>query len=255
MDVAGWSFNGAPAAANDPTTAPPFRSRIKERDRAVVCLRSTLPTVRRMGRAYWRSIYREHSTRPAEEMESRSRSRRWRPAAVSQGGPGRRDRAGKGGPLGPGGNGLGPSDSLLRLWQDRPRTVLHDPRNGQAFRVLLHVRLAGLAQLAAEYATHLYAVSKIARQRRPGPPFLRQSRRYESSSLSPTRPGARARRPRRRRPTRGSGAGGNLARPRRYTALAARDAPRTNVLEARGQIGRATKDFLACNPSRPTERF
>ena len=108
-----------------------------------------------------------------------------------------------------------------------------------------------LAQLAAEYAAHLYAI--------PKPPdsvgqvllVLRQSRRYEELELvadaalahGPDAPAVR------RHYAQALVDGGNPALALRlYTGLAADEtAPRVDRIEARGGIGRCYKEmFLAC---------
>jgi len=117
-----------------------------------------------------------------------------------------------------------------------------------------------LAQLAAEYATHLYAI--------PKPPdsvgqvllVLRQSRRYEELELvadaalahGPDAPAVR------RYYAQALVERGNPAVALRlYTELAADEtAPRSERIEARGSIGRCYKEmFLACTEPDRGRRF
>ena len=117
-----------------------------------------------------------------------------------------------------------------------------------------------LAQLAAEYATHLYAI--------PKPPdsvgqvllVLRQSRRYEELELvadaalahGPDAPAVR------RHYAQALVDRGNPAVALRlYTELAADEtAPRSERIEARGGIGRCYKEmFLACTEPDRGRRF
>ena len=117
-----------------------------------------------------------------------------------------------------------------------------------------------LAQLAAEYATHLYAVPKLPDSVGQVLLVLRQSRRYEELELvadaalahGPDAPAVR------RHYAQALVDSGNLAVALRlYTELAADEtAPRGDRIEARGGIGRCYKEmFLACTEPDRRRRF
>ena len=117
-----------------------------------------------------------------------------------------------------------------------------------------------LAQLAAEYAIHLYAVPKLPDSVGQVLLVLRQSRRYEELELVADAalahgPGAPAVR---RHYAQALVDGGSLAVALRlYTELAADEtAPRGERVEARGGIGRCYKEmFLACTEPDRRRRF
>ena len=117
-----------------------------------------------------------------------------------------------------------------------------------------------LAQLAAEYATHLYAAPTLPDSVGQVLLVLRQSRRYEELELvadaalahGPDAPAVR------RHYAQALVDGGNPALALRlYTGLAADEtAPRVDRIEARGGIGRCYKEmFLACTEPDRGRRF
>jgi V8-like Glu-specific endopeptidase len=117
-----------------------------------------------------------------------------------------------------------------------------------------------LAQLAAEYATHLYSVPELPDSVGHVLLILRQSRRYEELQLvadAALAHGADAPAVRRHY-AQALVDGGNLAVALRlYTELAADErAPRGDRIEARGGIGRCYKEmFLACTEPDRRRRF